>query len=113
MAVKVQHWKGAWWVIIHHAGRRKTKRIGDKETALRVAEAIRERLAFNDLQLAPREATPTLRTYAEKWLETADVTLKASTVAFCRANLERYVLPTLASRQVGLLRRADCRDLVT
>jgi hypothetical protein len=33
MAVKVQHWKGACWVIIHHAGRRKTKRIGDKETA--------------------------------------------------------------------------------
>ena len=113
MAVKVQHWKGAWWVIIHHAGRRKTKRIGDKETALRVAEAIRERLARNDLQLAPREATPTLRTYAEKWLETAGVTLKASTVAFYRANLERYILPALASRQVGLLRRSDCRDLVT
>jgi hypothetical protein len=68
MAVKVQHWKGGWWVIIHHAGRRKTKRIGDKETALRVAEAIRERLARNDLHLAPREATPTLRTYVESGL---------------------------------------------
>src|SRR4029077_11134333 len=98
MAVKVQHWKGAWWVIIHHAGRRKTKRIGDKETALRVAEAIRERLARTDLQLGPREATPILRTYAEKWLETADETLKASTVALYRANLERYILPALASR---------------
>ena len=83
------------------------------ETALRVAGVIRERLAHNDLQLAPPEATPTLRTYAEKWLETADVTLKASTVAFYRANLERYILPSLASRQVGSLRRSDCRDLVT
>jgi integrase len=113
VGVKVQHWKGAWWVVIHHGGRRKTKRIGDRETALRVAQAIRERLARNELQLPSAEVTPTLRAYADKWLETADVTLKASTVAFYRANLERYILPSLASRQVGSLRRADCRDLVT
>ena len=93
MGVKVQHWKGAWWVVVHHAGRRKTKRIGDRETALRVAQAIRERLARNDFQLTPSDATPILRTYVDKWLETAKVTLKASTVDFYSGHLALHVLP--------------------
>jgi integrase len=113
VAVKVQHWKGAWWVVIHHAGRRKTKRIGDRETALRVAQAIRERLARSDFQLTPSDVTPMLRTYVDKWLETAKVTLKASTVDFYSGHLALHVLPALGSRQVGSLRRADCRELVT
>jgi integrase len=113
MAVKVQHWKGAWWVVVHHAGRRKTKRIGDRETALRVAQGIRERLARTDLQLTPSETTPTLRTYVDNWLKTAKVTLKASTVDFYNGHLALHILPALGSRQVGSLRRADCRELVT
>src|SRR2546426_1743513 len=113
MAVKVQHRKGAWWIVIHHAGRRKMKRIGDRETALRVAQGIRERLARNDLQLTPSETTPTLRTYVDAWLKTARVTLKASTVEFYNGHLALHILPALGSRQVGSLRRADCRELVT
>jgi hypothetical protein len=91
----------------------KTKRIGDRETALRVAQGIRERLARTDLQLTPSETTPTLRTYVNNWLKTAKVTLKASTVDFYNGHLALHILPALGSRQVGSLRRADCRELVT
>ena len=41
MGVKVRYWKGAWWVFVNHNGRRKAKRIGDRETATRIAQAIR------------------------------------------------------------------------
>ena len=41
MGVKVRYRKGAWWVFVHHGGRRKAKRVGDRETATRVAQALR------------------------------------------------------------------------
>jgi hypothetical protein len=51
MGVKVKFRKGAWWVFIHHLGKRKAKLIGDRETALRAASRIRERIAAGALQL--------------------------------------------------------------
>ena len=36
MGVKIRFLKGAWWVVIHQHGRRKMKRVGDRETADRV-----------------------------------------------------------------------------
>ncbi len=45
MGVNVRFWKGAWWVFVNHQGKRKAKRIGDRETALRVASRIRPHLA--------------------------------------------------------------------
>jgi integrase len=63
MGVKVKFRKGAWWVFVHHHGRRKAKRIGDKETAQRVAQAIREHIARGDLNLEPAAGeSKTLRT---------------------------------------------------
>ena len=52
MGVKVRHLRGFWWIVVHHNGRRKKKRIGrDKETAERVARALREKLVRGELRL--------------------------------------------------------------
>jgi integrase len=113
MGVKVKFWKGAWWVFVNHHGKRKAKRIGDKETAQRVAKAIRERLARGDFNLAPPADVQTLRVYAESWLKTASGSLKASTVTFYRAHLTAHILPLLGDRPVTSVIRQDCRELVT
>ena len=60
MGVTAKFHKGVWWVFINHRGRRKAKRIGDRETARRVAQAIRERLALGDLNLEPSNDGPGL-----------------------------------------------------
>src|SRR6266852_5127770 len=113
MSVKVRFRKGAWWLVIHHAGRRKMKRIGpDRETAQRVARAVREKLLRGELELEPATDQQTLTTYATTWLQTMRGTLKASTVVFYEAHLRRHILPALGSRQVSAVRRADCRELV-
>ena len=112
MGVTAKFHKGAWWVFINHRGRRKAKRIGDRETARRVAQAIRERLALGDLNLEPSNDGPGLQPYAERWLDNATGSLKASTVGFYRGNLARHVLPALGARLVSSIRRADCRELV-
>lgn len=112
MGVKVRFWKGAWWVFVSHHGRRKAKRIGDKATALRVAKAIRERIARGDLNLEPATDAQTLRTYAAAWLEGVKGNLKASTVAFYDGHLNTHVLPALGDRVVSGVRRRDCREFV-
>ena len=113
MGVKVRFSRGAWWVFITHRGRRKAKRVGDRDSARRVAQAIRERLALGDLHLEPSDDRPCLQLYAERWLEQATGSLKASTVGFYRGNLAQHVLPVLGTRLVSSIRRADCRLLVT
>jgi integrase len=115
MSVKVRFHKCAWWIFIHHCGRRKAKKIGDRATALDVACKIRQRFAEGDLGLLKSEPddAETFRRYGERWLEGATGHLKASTVRFYRGHLEQHIFPALGSRVVGSIRRADCRDLVT
>jgi integrase len=110
MGVKVRFHRGAWWVFINHRGMRKSKRIGDRDTALTVARAIRERLASGDLQLGATDAE-TLSTYADAWQKGLSG-LKASTLRFYGDNLKRHVLPALGHRPVSALNRADCRTFV-
>jgi integrase len=112
MGVKVRFWKGAWWVFVNASGRRKAKRIGDRETALRVARALREKLACGELGLARASDEQSLKMFAETWLNSVSVSLKSSTVTFYKGTLERYVLPTLGTRQVASISRRDCRELI-
>ena len=64
MGVKVRFWKGSWWVFVNTGGRRKAKRVGDRETALRIGQAVRERLARREFGLTPSTDTKTLLQYA-------------------------------------------------
>lgn len=113
MGVRVRFWKGAWWVFVSVDGRRKAKRIGDRETALRVAKAIREKLARGQFGLEAAAEHVTLDTYARAWVTALTGNLKASTIRFYTENLDRHVLPLLGSRSVHSIVRADCRDLIT
>src|SRR5512134_2175803 len=111
MGVKVRFWKGAWWVFVNHQGMRKAKRIGDRETALKIARVIRERIAAGELYLGA-SSDETLQMYADAWLKGLTGNLKASTVTFYSENLRRHVLPALGHKPVGAIVRADCRELV-
>jgi integrase len=112
VGVKVRFWKGGWWVFISHQGRRRAKRIGDRETALKIARRVRERIAAGDLHL-PSEADETTAACSEAWLRSLEGNLKASTVSFYSENMKRYVLPLLGPKRISAITRADCRDLIT
>jgi len=111
MGVRVKFHKGAWWIFIHHDGRRRAKRIGDRDAARRIAQQVRERLAREDLFL-PRIDGESLEQYANAWLDAASGNLKASTVRFYRDNLRRHVLPLLGARRLAAVSRSDARDLI-
>jgi len=112
MGVNVRFWKGAWWVFVNHQGKRKAKRIGDRETALRVASRIRERMAAGALHLPTTADEESLASYARTWLKGLAGNLKASTIDFYTDNVERYVVPALGTQRLPDISRADCRELI-
>lgn len=106
--MKIKFWKRAWWVFVHHDGRRKVKRIGDRETAARVAQAIREKLVRGELNLTSPADPMTVRSYSEAWLKSVKGSLKASTITFYEGALATHVWPALGARPVASIRRRDC-----
>lgn len=61
---------GEWWVFINHHGRRQSKKIGARKTALIAAEGIRAQLARSDLGiLEPKEDKVLFGRYAVAWVE--------------------------------------------
>ncbi len=68
MGAKVKYRNGAWWVFVNHHGRRKAKKVGDRETAQRVAQAVRERIARRGLALPTASGEQSLRSFAGSWL---------------------------------------------
>ena len=113
MGVRVKFHKEVWWIFISHRGRRRAKKIGDRQTALDIARQIQRRLAEGDLGLLASAQGPTLRAYATKWLDDGAAARKASTQRFYTFNLHLHVFPVLGDMPVSALTRATCRDLMT
>jgi integrase len=112
MSVKVRFHRGTWWLFIAHRGRRRSKKIGDKATALQVARQVRERLQLGDLTLLGSDSE-TFEAYATRWLKDGEAARKASTHRFYDFNLTLHIIPTLKGRTVGSIKRADCRKVLT
>ncbi len=91
---------------------RRSKRIGDRQTAQHLAQKIRLALSAGDISVTQPTPDATLKMYAEQWLRGLHSNLKASTVKFYGDNLTRHVLPLLGARIVGSITRADCRLLI-
>jgi integrase len=111
VGVKVKFYRGAWWIFIDHRGRRRAKKIGDKQTALEVARKVRERLMLGDLSLLATGGE-SFETFATAWLKEREGSLKASAVRFYRVNLKLYVHPVIGNRPIGSIQRADCRKVL-
>lgn len=111
MGVRVRFHRDSWWVFVAHRGRRKSKRIGDRDTALQVARRIRERLALGDLSLLGTDSE-TFRVYAARWLKDGAGARKASTHRFYAFNLELHITPVIGAEPVGAIGRAACRKVI-
>ncbi len=100
-------------MFVYHDGRRKAKSVGDKETARRLAQALRDKLALARFTAPPEKSeAEVLRSYASTWMAAARINLKASTISFYQGHLGHHILPALGSLNVRDIRRSHCRDLV-
>jgi integrase len=125
MGVKVREkvkGSGEWWVFINHQGRRRAKRVGVGKSGKKAAELaalkISARLAEGDTgPLEQRSVSalaasvPTLKEYADRWLETVgSVRLRPSTVDQYRNRLRVRIYPTLGRLRLTSLTREAVRS---
>lgn len=100
-----------WWLFINHGGKQKKKCFTDKETALKVARKIRERLALGDLKITDdeQERKP-FRSYFKAWLESyAKTHVKPSTYASYELAYQRHLLPFLGDIDIKEITREQLK----
>lgn len=97
---------GDWWVFVYHRGRKKTKKIGDYETAEQVAQKIRARLALENFGfMAPKkEPALTFKEAAGLWLAEPQDWRESTREAYI-FNLEKHVFPKIGKIPIDELTR--------
>ena len=108
--------RGAWWVfwddrrLPGQPRRKRSKKVGDKPTALVVARRIREALVLGSLNI-PTESE-SFSTYGARWLTGGAAGRKASTQRFYKFNLELHLNPLLGSVPIASVTRAHGRQVI-
>jgi len=122
VGVKVRFFRGTWWVVVHHQGKRRQKRIGpDRKLAERVAKEIRAKLLMGQFDtVRETETTVPFNHFAQEWLRTQielpierDVrgALSPRSRDIHEGNLRRHLVPFFADRDVRKIRAPDVQAL--
>jgi len=116
MGVKVREkpkGSGIYWIFIHHKGKRKSKKVGDKDLANKVAKMIEAKLTLKEYDLDEKDQAPALKEYAEIWLEDYIKPLRRLTTYERYSDLlKRYVFPILGKRPIDEIKRSEIRKLL-
>ena len=106
MAVKVRERKDKWWVFIDHNGHRKAKCVGDRRSAIQVAEKIRAKLALGEFGFVGDRDRRPFDTYFRNWLETyVRGNCKPSTYACYETAFRVYLAPAFGQKDIARVRR--------
>ncbi|HME69084.1 MAG TPA: site-specific integrase [Myxococcota bacterium] len=122
VGVKVRFFRGSWWVVVHHQGKRRQKRIGrDKRLAEQVAKEIRTKLLLGEFSVRPTaEAAIPFDRFAQDWLHIqvelpikrnlrGALSLRSRDIH--EGNLRRHLVPFFAGRDLRKIRAADVQAL--
>ena len=116
VSVRQKEPDGPWWVFIAHRGRRKSKLVGDYDTARKVAKECRQALAAGDLGLLqePEQepAALTFGEYAAQYLRARESELKRSTWKEYQRIADHDLLPVLGPLALTRIKRRDVKDLL-
>ena len=67
MAAKLREKDGFYWVVVHHQGRRKWKKLGtDKRQAMKVVHKVNAQLALGEFSMGPDEGSRTMEQILER-----------------------------------------------
>ena len=110
MEVSVREKKpGEFWIFINHKGKRKSKKIGDKKTAIEVARKIEAKLVFGDVGVLNKSGSniPTLKEYIHGWEgglgwfnTVAQLSLKSSSRTGYRHIINNHLIPYFGSKRL-------------
>jgi integrase len=110
---KVKGKGNPWWVFINQQGKRKSKMIGDKQSAERVAAEIRTKLKLGEFKIDDDKRLPMFREYANKWLEGyIGVLRRESTRERYQGILDKHIYPVFSEKRLDQITKGDIRDLL-
>jgi len=122
MAARIRFDRGAWWVVVHHDGRRWKKRVGpDKRMAQDLAKRIQAKLVLGELASGkPKEDDPIpFADFGRRWLR-AEVlipserglegALAQNSVRQREEGLRVYLIPFFGDTDVRKIRVAEARS---
>ena len=117
MAAKVKFDRGAWWVVTHHQGHRKKKRIGPtkahKRQAEEIAKKINAALVLGTFSQSPEtEAHLPCDEELRKWHSTYSPTLKLSYEVLTGGLIENHLVPYFGSKDLREIRESDLLGFV-
>jgi len=123
VGVKIRWLRGAWWVVVHHEGKRRKKRIGpDQKLAERVAAEIRAKLVLGQFSLRREsKAAVPFESFAERWLRTEvwlplerglDGALSPNSARSRELGIRAYLVPFFRGVDVRAIRVGDVQRFV-
>ncbi len=101
MAAKLREKDGFYWIVVHHRGRRKWKKIGqDKREALKVLHKVEAQLALNQFSMEGPKKELTVEQTLWRWHETYKPTFSPSFAQLAEINIRRHLVPAFGSLRV-------------
>lgn len=102
-----------WWIFISYRGKRRSKKIGGKAAALRIAQEIELKIAKQDFNLEKSKKKPAFKTYSKKWLnDYVKVSCRESTFEEYNGILKNHVLPVFKDVKIDQITRGAIRDFL-
>ena len=94
MAAKLREKDGFYWVVVHHQGRRKWKKIGkDRREALKVVHKVNAQIAIGEYSTEHDRKVPTVGEALRRWFEDYKPTFSPSFAEVADLNIERHLIP--------------------
>jgi integrase len=121
MGVKIREkpkGSGVWWLFIHHEGKRKSLKIGDKRQANAKAMKYENLIESGKYSLVEdskkaENKKPLFRHLADEWIENDIKVLRtASTYERYEQILIKHVLPEFGNKRIDEITRGDIRDFL-
>ena len=104
MAAKLREKDGSYWVVVHHEGRRKWKKIGkDKREALKVVHKVNAQLALGKFSMEPAQRVPTVEEALERWYEDYKPTFSPSYAQLIELTIRCHLVPAFGPLRLSEL----------
>jgi len=101
MGAKVRAKDGFWWVVVHHRGGRKWKKIGhSKREAQKVCQKVAAQLALGEFTMEPEKAAPTVADALRSWFDVYKPTFSPSFADVAGTNIDRHLIPAFGSLRI-------------
>ncbi len=101
MAAKLREKDGFYWVVVHHQGRRKWKKIGkDKREAQKVVHKLNAQIAVGRFSMEASGKAQTVEEALLRWYEDYKPTFSSSFAEVADLNIRRHLIPFFGKLRV-------------